>query len=201
MLSWLVEFSVQEDHLHSSSTLWQPFSTGHYISVKWYILPPLVFLIFAASYLLYKYYTLGLEIMKFTSRDILFCSLVGSTALWPLYNVELVCAGLLLLAATKPLTKIPEADQYIYQLLLATISILVSVYFIIYFPVWAYLSCLATLTILLPRKLTWTLMFLGGAVLLYNCGASAIWEFSVKFKQSVPVGLLTQLPLLAWLLL
>lgn len=107
-MSWLAEFGVQEDHLHSSSTLWQPFSTGHYVTVQWYILPHLVFLGFAACYMLYHYYIRALEVMRPTSRDLIFLSILMWIVIVPKYSACIIGVALAWLLLSKPYTNIPK---------------------------------------------------------------------------------------------
>jgi hypothetical protein len=163
-----MEFSVQEDHLHSSPTLWQPYSPNHYVSVKWYILPSLVFLTFAACHMLYRYYMQALEAPPITNRTIVYTSIILSMAALPQYSVAIAGIAALWMILTKPFAIVLSPTQLLYcQLLMATIEILVSVYFTIYFNVWAYVSCAVTLLILLPRKLTITLLLVGVAGLVW----------------------------------
>jgi hypothetical protein len=91
--------------------------------------------------------------------------------------------------------------MFVYKIILMGASLLISVYFTVYFHVWAYISFVATFLILPPRKITYFLLAVTTLFLVYSGYHWNLWTFMSNMITSGCAGTLVLVPLCTWLLI
>lgn len=134
------------------------------------------FLLFCAINILYRYYVYQMEFFAPRPVDLLYLSLITASLFSP-FSFKPYLAFLALLSL------IPfriQQHHSVYQLMLAAASLLISVYFSIYYPPWNFIGTIATMVLMLPRKLSAALIGVGLGLLAWCGGLEWLGRFMEK---------------------
>ena len=168
LFSWVKQFSLQEDNLHSSYTLWLPTGKSHFVTAKIYILPYIIFIAGSVVRLLHNYFTSNLywDMCRFRACDILFLVLmVSGICIQP--GLYLAPVFLLLLLSKVVHGSRSEVEVEYHRFMVSISTVVGGIYNCIYFMPGSVYFYLAYLVVRLPRPISKVLLAAAVVYLLY----------------------------------
>lgn len=146
-LSFVKQFSLFQDHLHSASTLYYPLNQYYSASVKGFILPPLIFLIFAVAYVVDMYCRSRIQLVQLGINLPIVMSVVAPS--WQYYifgslRYTLVMGIIVRLVIFRYLYKLTQIERKFYKIILCAFNGVLLYHYAFYLTPLAYVGMMST---------------------------------------------------------